>query len=191
MVNRSCGRCKKIRWERWKLSEAGTRGLTCCNNPQWSLPYEVTNACCFALSTSEGNREVVFRAVHGASYGQDIGNVILVEWMRDDTNNLPSSRPPCGTHPENMASLVNYSDTDSEEAVDEADSSQPPAKKQKTVNNNDKKSELPPLPASFLDQYSSTVRTSTQDDSSLHGGRKRITPHIEGNWPTHVYLECK
>jgi hypothetical protein len=38
--------------------------------------------------------------------------------------------------------------------------------------------------------YASSIRVSVRDDPSLHGGRKRVIPHVEGNWPTHIYLEC-
>lgn len=82
--------------------------------------------------------------------------------------------------------LVDYYSSSSED-----EPSAPLPKKRKTSAAPDAKNDLPPLPATFLDQYSSTVRASAQDDPSLHGGRKRVTPHVQGNWPTHVYLECK
>lgn len=77
--------------------------------------------------------------------------------------------------------LVDYSSSD------EGESETEPAAKKPRIE----KSVLPPLPSNFRDLYSSTVRTSTQDDPELHGGRKRVTPHVAGNWPAHVYLECK
>lgn len=50
--------------------------------------------------------------------------------------------------------------------------------------------QLPMLPAGFIDSYSGAVRSSNRDDPELHQGRHRITPHVAGGWPTHVYLEC-
>lgn len=91
--------------------------------------------------------------------------------------------------------LVDYSDSEVDEDENGNDDkaqqgcTDSPASKKRRLSN--APSSLPPLPQSFRDLYSSTVRTSTQDDPSLHGGRKRVTPHLPGNWPTHVYLECK
>ncbi|CAG8037323.1 unnamed protein product [Penicillium olsonii] len=77
--------------------------------------------------------------------------------------------------------LVNYSDSESE-------SETPPRPVKKSCHSSSQ-SALPPLPAAFHDLYASTTRVSVQDDPSLHGGRKRVIPHVEGNWPTHLYLE--
>jgi U6 snRNA phosphodiesterase len=84
--------------------------------------------------------------------------------------------------------LVSYSSSS------ESDS-QPTVRKRKRIQTAPQASgvssaALPPLPSSFHDLYATAVRPSASDDPSLHGGRKRTIPHIEGNWPTHVYIEC-
>ncbi|RPA89349.1 hypothetical protein L873DRAFT_1722259 [Choiromyces venosus 120613-1] len=95
-------------------------------------------------------------------------------------------------------SLVEYSDSDSD--------SPPPAKVTKTIHpttpstnqsttltskysKTSSSNSLPPLPSRFHDLYAVAPRVGQQDDPSLHGGRKRSIPHVQGNWPTHVFIE--
>ena len=83
--------------------------------------------------------------------------------------------------------LVDYVSSDEDEEVLQT---HPKAASLKRKRDGEGSEGLPPLPSKFHDLYASTTRVSTRDDPNLHGGRMRTTPHIEGNWPTHLYIEC-
>lgn len=89
--------------------------------------------------------------------------------------------------------LVEYSDSQSSDTSqpDQTHSKRPSSRGVKRKHSSTSESPLPPLPDSFHDLYASSARVSNRDDPNLHAGRQRITPHIEGNWPTHVYIECE
>lgn len=90
---------------------------------------------------------------------------------------MASSQPP----------LVDYSDSD------DSDCGPPPSKLQKKSAAAPKpadSSSLPPLPSRFHDLYAVPPRIGQDDSPALHGGRKRSIPHVQGNWPTHIFVEC-
>ena len=92
-------------------------------------------------------------------------------------------------------SLVDYPDSapdDDDKSLDvDAQAAQAAAKSTSKRKHSESSNALPPLPSAFHDLYATNARVSTSDNPSLHGGRKRAVPHVEGKWPSHVYLECK
>lgn len=72
-----------------------------------------------------------------------------------------------------MVGLVNY---DSDESEDSVQSSQ--------LSSNNR---LPPLPCSFYNVYTSNPKLS--EDPGFHEGRTREIAHVQGGWPSHIYLE--
>lgn len=100
----------------------------------------------------------------------------------------------CPAPPKPAMPLVAYPDSasDDEGRGDNASPAKPVVAKRKLSHGaHDAAQALPPLPAAFHDLYATNARVSTSDNPDLHGGRRRAVPHVEGNWPSHVYLECK
>ena len=89
--------------------------------------------------------------------------------------------------------LVEYSDSEGSDnpPPDHTPRTSQKSRALKRKHSSTSDSTLPSLPDSFHDLYASSARVSKQDDPSLHNGRQRVTPHVEGNWPTHVYIECE
>lgn len=69
-----------------------------------------------------------------------------------------------------MNKLVNYSSSSSD------DENEPAPKKQKTIK----------LPMPFKKSF----ECSELDNPYDHQGRKRQIPHIEGNWSSHIFIDC-
>jgi hypothetical protein len=86
--------------------------------------------------------------------------------------------------------LVDYASSDEGDTPETATTTNDQTVRTKRKRDTQEPDDLPPLPSKFHDLYASTTRVSTRDDPSLHAGRKRVTPHVEGNWPTHLYIEC-
>ena len=89
--------------------------------------------------------------------------------------------------------LVDYTSSDDESTIETTTASTKTADQvtgRKRKHDIHEAENLPPLPSKFHDLYASNTRVSTGDDPSLHAGRTRATPHVVGNWPTHVYIEC-
>lgn len=92
--------------------------------------------------------------------------------------------------------LVEYPSSGEDSVCDSSSSkvgvstSIPSPKKRKRGEIKPVKHTLPPLPPAFHNLFVTAPRTHPSDDPALHGGRSRQVPHVEGNWPTHIYLEC-
>lgn len=62
-----------------------------------------------------------------------------------------------------------------------------PSKAGALASDSKRRKAVPPLPDRFHDLFTSNPKMS--ENSPVHEGRTRVLPHVDGMWPTHVYLE--
>ncbi|XP_064399549.1 U6 snRNA phosphodiesterase 1-like [Halichondria panicea] len=92
-----------------------------------------------------------------------------------------------------MASLVNYSDSDSAAALSDeeaASSSRKPPSRESSSPPPVKRPRREELPALSLPSAILTMFSNEEEERSdgYHEGRVRSFPHVRGNWSTHVFI---
>jgi hypothetical protein len=48
-----------------------------------------------------------------------------------------------------------------------------------------------PMPFKADDDYDDAAKKVKTNESDQHQGRTRTIPHQEGNWPSHIFIDCK
>ena len=120
---------------------------------------------------------------HHPHHTRSLNRMALVNYSSDsnssDSKSSCAGDPPCKSARDKRTRQWEIA---SGKIMGDSCGSLPPQKRRKA---------LPPLPEAFHDLYAHSVRISNVDDPELHQGRRRLVPHRPGNWPSHLYIECK